>query len=213
MVKNLASGIYGFVFIDKFVKYGTVNNNEIFISNSVNYGFVRRITSPNAFSYDGINQGISIDMTHVTDQGFITNANGFGGLIGKIHTGSTNNWNYSAGDFAIAKVTFSYLINFDDKVNVVGNAPAVSAIDATIIAQVSGNMATTKLNDTSKEPFNQIKSYTFNANAPTGNTGLGGRLLVVFFIRLMHLEQCHKQAILKQINTFQTLFNLFQNQK
>jgi hypothetical protein len=170
--KNLGSGIYGFVFVDKFVKYGTVNNNEIFISNSINYGNVRRITSANAFVYNGINQGISINNSFVVTSNLSTNANAFGGLIAKIHTGSNNNWNYSTGNFSIARVTFSYLVNFDSVVNVLGNAPTITGSNQTIINQVSGNMATTKADDTSKEPFNLIKSYSLDAAAPTGQSGL-----------------------------------------
>ena len=53
---------------------------------------------------------------------------GFGGLIGKIHTGGTSGWNYSSGSYSIDKVTFSYLINFPDNgVDVLGNAPGITA--------------------------------------------------------------------------------------
>lgn len=168
--KNLASGIYGFVFIDKFVKYGNVNDNEIFIASSVNYGKIRRIDSPAAFTYNGENLGISPNITQMIVQSERLPRYAFGALIGKVHTGGTTNWNFSDpnNNFSISKVAFSYLINFDSLVDVVGNNPTTIGDDNNIIAnQITMYMATTKPNDTSLKPFQNIVSKTLD-NGPNG---------------------------------------------
>ncbi|HHX78977.1 MAG TPA: hypothetical protein GX695_04420, partial [Acholeplasmataceae bacterium] len=168
--KNLASGIYGFVFIDKFVKYGNVKDNEIFIANSINYGKIRRIASPAAFTYNGENLGVSPNITQMIVQSERLPRYAFGALIGKVHTGRTNNWDFSApnNNFSISKVAFSYLINFDSLVDVVGNNPTTTGDNNNVVAnQITMYMATTKPNDTSLKPFHNIVSKTLD-NGPNG---------------------------------------------
>ncbi|MDD4482263.1 MAG: hypothetical protein PHP18_03495 [Bacilli bacterium] len=163
--KNLASGIYGFVFVDKFVKWGHVLDNEIFIANSINYGKIRRISSPDAFQYNGENLGVSATNNSTIIQSTRLQQYAFGALIGKVHTGRSTGWNYSSltDNYSIRKVAFSYLINFDSYVDVVGNNPTTTGdYSNTVANQITMYMATTKPDDTSLKPFQNISSFTLD---------------------------------------------------
>ncbi|MBU1093889.1 MAG: hypothetical protein KKH01_05455 [Firmicutes bacterium] len=155
--KYLASGIFGFLYLNKF---GTIATNQVFISNSINYGKVRQITN-----YDTENELFTVDMTTVptTSTQYV-----FSAFIGKIHTG-TSTWAF-AGDvtYPIDRVYFGYLINFDDKINMFALAPTLSttwadgfgnleaANDA--ILNMLQYMATTNPNDQSTQPFTYFYS-------------------------------------------------------
>ncbi|PKK92526.1 MAG: hypothetical protein CVV61_09285, partial [Tenericutes bacterium HGW-Tenericutes-6] len=104
--KSLASGIFGFIYMNKF---GTISTNQVYISNSINYGKVRQITA-----YDAQSELTTMNMSSVP---VTTNYLAFGAFVGKIHTGTTS-WAF-AGDvtYPIDRVYFGYLINFDEKLN------------------------------------------------------------------------------------------------
>ncbi len=155
--KYLASGVFGFLYLNKF---GTIAINQVFISNSINYGKVRQITD-----YDSENELFTVNMVSVPTT---TNSYVFGALVGKIHTG-TSTWAF-AGDvtYPIDRVYFGYLINFDEMINMFALAPTLSttwadgfgnleaANDA--ILNMLQYMATTNPNDQSAQPFTYFYS-------------------------------------------------------
>ncbi|MFH2117894.1 MAG: hypothetical protein ABII85_07570 [Bacillota bacterium] len=155
--KYLASGIFGFLYFNKF---GTIQANQVYISNSINYGKIRQITG-----YDTDTEIFTINMTSLPAT---TNYFAFGAVMGKIHTGTTT-WAF-AGDvtYPIDRVYFGYLINFDEKVNMFALAPSLSttwvdgfgnleAANDAILAMLK-YMATTNPNDQSAQPFTYFYS-------------------------------------------------------
>ena len=150
--KYLSSGIFGFVYLNRF---GTLGLNQVYISNSINYGKVRAIGD-----YDLINQTYTIDMNVMPTK---TTYNAYGAMVGKIHTG-TSTWAFT-GDvtYPIDRIYFGYLINFDEKINMFSNAPELSSTWADgfgnlqeandVILNMLKNMATTNPNDQSAKPF------------------------------------------------------------
>ncbi|MCF7930928.1 MAG: hypothetical protein K9L02_05425 [Acholeplasmataceae bacterium] len=155
--KYLASGIFGFLYLNKF---GTISTNQVFVSNSINYGKVRQITG-----YDQETEVFTIEMgTNPTPS--ISNV--FAAFIGKIHTGTTT-WAF-AGDvtYPIDRVYFGYLINFDEKINMFSLAPTLSTTWAdgfgnledanNAILNMLQYMATTNPNDQSAQPFTYFYS-------------------------------------------------------
>ena len=155
--KYLASGIIGFLYFNKF---GTIDANQVYISNSINYGKIRQITA-----YDAETELFTINLTTVP---ISSTEDVFGAIVGKIHTG-TSSWAF-AGDvtYPIDRVYFGYLLNFDEKVNMFSLAPSLSttwadgfgnleaANDA--ILNMLQYMATTNPNDQSAEPFTYFYS-------------------------------------------------------
>ena len=150
--KYLASGIYGFIYLNRF---GTLGLNQVYISNSINYGKVRAISD-----YDLVNELYTIDMNALPAK---TTYNAYGAMVGKIHTG-TSTWAFT-GDvtYPIDRIYFGYLINFDEKINMFSNAPELSSTWADgfgnlqeandVILNMLKNMATTNPNDQSAKPF------------------------------------------------------------
>ncbi len=151
--KYLAAGIIGFIYYNRF---GTVNYDEVFISNSMNYGKIRQITA-----YDSGSDQLTYNNTATPP----TNVqSGFGAIVGKFHTG-TSTWQF-VGDvnYPIDRIYFGYLLNFDEKIDMFASAPAPDAsnfydseelIDTfdTVISGMIANMATTNPNDDSVPPF------------------------------------------------------------
>lgn len=150
--KYLSSGIFGFVYLNRF---GTLGLNQVYISNSINYGKVRAITD-----YDLNNQIYTINMNQLPTK---TAYNAYGAMVGKIHTG-TSTWAF-AGDvtYPIDRIYFGYLINFDEKINMFSNAPELSSTWADgfgnleeaneVILNMLKYMSTTNPNDQSAKPF------------------------------------------------------------
>ena len=154
---HLASAMIGFLSLDKF---GTLGYDEVYISNQMNYGRVREITS-----YQSSDQTFVIDMNLApVDQVY----HGFGAVVAKIHTG-TLEWDFvgSTVDYPIDRIYYGYLLNFDEKIDMFDQAPPVSSTwsstyeddvqtAAEIVIQMQKYMATTNPNDQSKAPFNEF---------------------------------------------------------
>ncbi|MDO9628906.1 MAG: hypothetical protein Q7I99_03310, partial [Acholeplasmataceae bacterium] len=150
--KYLASGIIGIVYLNRF---GTLGFNQVYISNSINYGKIRAISN-----YDAIEKTFTIHMNSIPTK---TVYNAYGAMVGKIHTG-TSTWAFT-GDvtYPIDRIYFGYLINFDDKINMFFNAPELSSTWADgfgnlqqaneVILNMLKYMATTNPNDQSAKPF------------------------------------------------------------
>lgn len=150
--KYLVSGMIGFLPLNHF---GTLQPNEVFIANFLQYGRVRAISS-----YDWVESSYAIDYINVPLR---TTYNAYGAVVGKIHTG-TQNWAF-AGDvtYPIDRIYFGYLINIDDKVSMFANAPELSSSWADgfgnlqeandVILNMLAYMGTTHPSDQSKEPF------------------------------------------------------------
>ncbi|AUD64708.1 hypothetical protein BK011_03080 [Tenericutes bacterium MZ-XQ] len=154
--KYLASGIIGFIYYNRF---GTVNYDEVFISNSMNYGKIRQITA-----YDSSIDELSYNNTATPP----TNTqSGFGAIVGKFHTGTTT-WQFVGNvNYPIDRIYFGYLLNFDDQIDMFASAPAPDAsnfydseelIDTFdgVISGMLANMATTNPNDDSVPPFTEF---------------------------------------------------------
>jgi hypothetical protein len=151
---HLASAMIGFLALNL---YGTLGYDQVFISNQMNYGRVREITA-----YDPVNQLFTIDMNQNPSKAI---DKVFGAVVGKIHTG-TSTWVF-AGDvtYPIDRIYFGYLLNFDEKINMFDQAPALSSSWADIfggdteaandvILEMQKYMATTNTDDQSAAPFN-----------------------------------------------------------
>ena len=183
--RYVASGIFGFVFFQKF----TIGLNEVYVANSINYGKVRRLLpigsgiNVSPFTYDSETQNTIINPIYI-DQNYVSkneSYSAFGAVIGKIHTNSET-WIFISGDFSIRYVIFSYLINFDELIDLVGKSPnanisqnnTTSLSTNSIVNNLNRFLATVKLGDQSSYPFNQIKSYSLDMAPITGNSGLPG---------------------------------------
>src|SRR5690606_23938083 len=96
--KYLASGVLGFMPLNTF---GTLNQNEVFVSNLIQYGNVRAISS-----YDFIDDVYSFDQNQVPSRAVY---NAFGAMVGKIRTG-TQTWAF-AGDvtYPIDRIYSGYM--------------------------------------------------------------------------------------------------------
>ena len=184
--RYVASGMYGFVFFQKF----SIGVNEVFIANSINYGDIRRLIATGTgndcpFYYDAANQDTAVPATQI-DQTYVakTSANSeyaFGALIGKIHTNSTS-WNFISGNFSIRNVVFSYLINFDEIADIIGKSPnATYYTDENLVTSINQYMATVRLSDGSIYPFNRIKSYSLDTDPLTGQDGRNGTTYMGIF--------------------------------
>lgn len=150
--KYLASGMIGLIPLNHF---GTLNQYEVYISNLIQYGKVRAITS-----YDWVDQTYLIDQNQIPAR---TSYNAYGAMVGKIHTG-TQTWAF-AGDvtYPIDRIYFGYMINFDSTINMFSNAPDLSSSWADgfgnlqeandVILNMLAYMGTTNPNDQSKAPF------------------------------------------------------------
>ena len=159
--RYLGSGIIGFVYLSKF---DTLNSDEVYISNLINYGKVREVvtylSATNKFVHND-------DNTPPTGLPYA-----YGAIVGKIHTG-TSTWAFSGNvTYPVDVIYFGYLLNFDEKINMFDSAPTLSSNwvnsfsgdldDANdIIINMVQYMATTNPNDDSVEPF----SYFYAGSA------------------------------------------------
>lgn len=150
---HLASAMIGFIYLNKF---GTIGYDEVYIANSMNYGYVREI-----LAYDSNTMSFTINMSQAPST---NNNKAFGAIVGKIHTNTTT-WAF-AGDvmYPIDRIYFGYLLNFDEKIDMFSSAPALSSSwqdvfdgDATTanlaILEMQKYMATTNPDDDSAAPF------------------------------------------------------------
>jgi len=148
--KYLASGIFGFM---KIAQFGSIGFQEVYLANAMNYGKIRPILT--------YAQDFTVDMTAIPVR---TVYNAFASTIGKIHTG-TATWEFLSASsidiYPIDKISFGYLVNFDELSDMVGNAPMVT-LESSLVPSGTGNpalvsiiskMATLKQDDNSKEPF------------------------------------------------------------
>ncbi len=154
--KYLAAGIIGFIYFNRF---GTVNPNEVYISNSMNYGKIRQITG-----YNSVDDTLSFNTSQTPPTSTIY---AFGAIVGKFHTNTTT-WQFVGNtNYPIDLIYFGYLLNFDEKINMFARAPQPDAsnfynseelIDTfdQVISGMLANMATTNPNDNSVPPFTQF---------------------------------------------------------
>lgn len=156
--RYLGSGIFGFIYYNRF---GAILTNQVYISNNINYGKVRQITS-----YAQISGVFTYNMATTP------NANvpyAFGAIVGKVHNG-TSTWTF-LGDtiYAIDRIYFGYLLNFDSKINMFASAPEPTGSwynllggdsdDAnTLLLQMLEYMATTNPDDESAAPFTRFET-------------------------------------------------------
>ncbi len=150
--KYLSAGMIGFLPLNHF---GTLQPDEVFIANLIQYGRVRTISS-----YDWVESSYAIDTESIPTR---TVYNAYGAMVGKIHT-ATSTWAF-AGDvtYPIDRIYFGYLINFDPLVSMFANAPELSSSWADgfgnlqeandVILNMLAYMGTTNPNDQSKAPF------------------------------------------------------------
>ena len=164
--RYLAGGMIAFVDLPKF---GNIPLESVYLANFINYGKIRAITG-----YDPISEDYTINMTsNPTRQPF----NGYGGVFGKIHTGTTM-WSFlsvdPASQYPIDQIFFGYLFNLDSVVNMFDNGPEVTiddnlakdAIGNDILMNIINRMTTTRPTDNSRVPFNE----TYLGNWPQGST-------------------------------------------
>ncbi|MFP4177947.1 MAG: hypothetical protein ACLFTZ_04200 [Acholeplasmataceae bacterium] len=116
--RYLSGGIIGFVYLNRF---RSIETNEVYISNDINYGKPRAITA-----YNGSTNEFTVDPSDVPTR---TDYNAFGAMIGKIHNGE-DEWQFANWigevEYPIDDVYFGYLLNFDEKANMIDNAPYAS---------------------------------------------------------------------------------------
>lgn len=151
--RYLAAGIFGFMYYSKFDK---INPDEVYVSNLINYGKIRQVTS-----YDPSTHAYTYSMSTTPPQ---TLPYAFGAVVGKIHTGTTT-WAFAGNtQYPIDSIYFGYLLNFDAKINMFASAPPLSSnwqsifngsIDDanTVLVNMVQYMATTNPSDDSVEPF------------------------------------------------------------
>lgn len=149
--KYLASGLIGFLPLNHF---GTLQPDEVYIANAIQYGQVRAIES-----YDDVEDKYIVASQNPSRTAY----NAFGAMVGKIHTG-TSTWAF-AGDvtYPIDRIYFGYLLNVDPTLYMFANAPELSSSWADgfgnlqeaneVILNMLAYMATTNPNDQSKAPF------------------------------------------------------------
>ncbi len=154
--RYLGAGIFGFIYYNRF---GSINTDEVYISNNINYGKVRQVTGYNtnsgAFTY-------SMYATPDEDEPYA-----FGAMVGKVHTGTTE-WTFLGNTmYAIDRIYFGYLLNFDYRINMFASAPTPTSSwynlfggdsdDANqILLLMLEYMATTNPDDESAAPFTRF---------------------------------------------------------
>ncbi len=156
--RYLGAGIFGFIYYNRF---GAITNNQVYISNNINYGKVRQVTG-----YNKNSEVFTYSMSTTPNE---SEPYAFGAIVGKIHNGSTS-WTF-LGDttYAIDRIYFGYLLNFDEKINMFASAPAPTSSwynllggdsdDANaILLQMLEYMATTNPNDESAAPFTRFQT-------------------------------------------------------
>ncbi|OHE27072.1 MAG: hypothetical protein A2Y43_00620 [Tenericutes bacterium GWA2_38_26] len=148
--KYLASGIIGFL---KIAQFGVIGFQEVYFANAMNYGKIREIVS--------YTDDFAVNMTTIPAR---TVYNAFASTIGKIHTGTTS-WDILSATYSntypIDKISFGYLVNFDELSDMVGNAPTARVDSFSLyfglgnpdLVAIISRMATLKQDDNSKEPF------------------------------------------------------------
>ncbi len=152
----VAGGLQGFLYLNNF---GQVSPGEIYVSNSIQYGKVRQITS-----YDA-----SLDLFEIlegTPQK--SNLHGFGAIIGKIHNGLST-WAFAGttNPYHLENYYFGYLLNMDPSIHMFGLAPDATGSSGfsnaeeanAFLAQMVKYMATTNPNDQSAPPFTMFEVY------------------------------------------------------
>lgn len=154
--RYLASGIFGFLYYNRF---GAIAVDQVFISNNINYGKVRQMTG-----YNKNAEAFTYNMATTPNE---SEPYAFGAMVGKIHTGSSS-WAFLGDNtYAIDRVYFGYLLNFDPLINMFASAPSPTSewynlfggdsSDANaILLQMLEYMATTNPSDESAAPFTRF---------------------------------------------------------
>ena len=154
--RYLGAGIFGFLYYNRF---GAIATDQVFISNNINYGKVRQVTG-----YNKNSEAFTYNMSTTPNE---SEPYAFGAMVGKIHNGSTS-WSF-LGDttYAIDRVYFGYLLNFDARINMFASAPTPTSSwynllggdsdDANaLLLQMLAYMATTNPADESAAPFTRF---------------------------------------------------------
>lgn len=152
----VAGGLQAFLYLNHF---GQVAPGEIYVSNSIQYGKVRQITS-----YDA-----SFDLFEILDgTPQRSNVHGFGAIIGKIHNGLST-WAFAGttNPYHMENYYFGYLLNIDASIHMFGLAPDATGSSGfsnaeeanAFLAQMVKYMATTHPNDQSAPPFTAFEVY------------------------------------------------------
>ncbi len=163
---TLASGIFGYINVNLF----TVSANQTYVANTINYGNIRRIiakpsttTSTGSFTAGNTTYYFTPSSSNLNNYflggaiGNIRTKENISGLSAFLEIFSTESFN----------INFSYLINFDQLIDMVGfniKSASFSAVNALI---------TTNSNDTSAEPFESLKPYAFSDAPATQTTNMG----------------------------------------
>ena len=172
---SVSAGMFGFLYISRMRSAGLSPTSPIYIANSINYGKIKvaELTSSNQnkiLDIGNTNETITTyNSTSLPSNNGNTRIYVAGALIGA--------WGFGQNADDINSINVKYLVNFDDEVNILGNA--YQAADATTAAKrtMLENMATTKANDTSPAPFDTddtnynygIKCYTKDISAGDHN--------------------------------------------
>ncbi len=156
--RYLGAGIFGFIYYNRF---GTIQTDQVYISNNINYGKVRQVTG-----YNSNAQTFTYNMATTPNE---NEPYAFGAIVGKIHNG-TSTWTF-LGDttYAIDRIYFGYLLNFDEKINMFASAPDPTGSwynllggdsdDANeLLLQMLEYMATTNPDDESAAPFTRFET-------------------------------------------------------
>lgn len=164
---SVSGGMYGLVFIYKFKEAADADGNRVYIANAINYGKIQAMT---------IDKSKVPTIADASSFTYTTHADGSypsGALIGYIAENSE-----TSSSSTLRKIVISYLINFNDDVNIVGRTKnmTVSESDATVISNSLRYMATTKDTDTSPAPFNINTSYGYGIKSYSKDTTNPGNI-------------------------------------
>ncbi len=156
--RYLGAGIFGFIYYNRF---GAINADEVYISNNINYGKVRQVTG-----YSKNSEVFTYSMSTTPNE---SEPYAFGAIVGKIHIG-TSTWTFLGNTtYAIDRIYFGYLLNFDPLINMFASAPSPTGSwydllggdseDANaILLQMLEYMATTNPADESAAPFTRFET-------------------------------------------------------
>lgn len=172
---EVASGIFGYLFIQRMNAGGMDSDSPIYIANSINYGKAQIVnrTAENIKKICNIDEEkAELDLLDVNSSwdGNTTNISVAGALIGV--------WSNGTGNADLESLNVKYLVNFCDDLDILGwtynsNYNNVDNLKFKMLE----NMATTKENDTSPAPFDTdnvnyaygIRCYSKDTAMPNAN--------------------------------------------
>lgn len=162
---RVAGGMYGLVFLQKFIDV-IETAHPVYIANAINYGTVAGIKVGTVPTLDNLS---TIGSTsNYNSNGYNSSTNSFisgytaGALIGYIEFDTDN----ITIDKISSTILISYLINFNENIDIVGKVTKASEISSNAQASTVQNflkyMATTKVTDGSPLPFARGTYGTIN---------------------------------------------------